>query len=281
MANTDLVIPRHADVRAVLADERFVVPVAEGGARSGTLAWLRGAVCRFSEGAAHDRRLGVVVKSLDEADPARLRRRARERVLAGEAPDLASISALGEALGVTDLDALAAAVPAAASGYLTGTGRDGADAAVAALARLLGPGPDEEVANRIAVYMQAYEATAGLVRKALPASRRPEARGFPVEAVIAETLRFDPPVPAMRRIAREPAAAGEHEIAAGGTVTLDLRAANRDPAVFADPDRFDPARREPRHLTFGTGRRPCPGADQAVRLAAGVVEALNELESVR
>ncbi|MBO2462488.1 cytochrome P450 [Actinomadura violacea] len=281
MANTDLVISRHADVRAVLADERFAVPVAEGGARAGTLAWLRGAVCRFSEGAAHDRRLSVVVRSLDEADPAFLRRRAGERVLAGEAPDLAPISALGEALGVTDLDALAGAVPAAASGYLTGNGRDGADAAVATLARLLGPGPDEEVANRIAVYMQAYEATAGLVRKALPASRRPEARGFPIEAVIAETLRFDPPVPAMRRVAREAAAVGDHEIAAGATVTLDLRAANRDPAVFAGPDRFDPARREPRHLTFGAGRRPCPGADQAVRLAAGVVEALNELESVR
>ncbi|MER6811279.1 hypothetical protein ABT299_18570 [Spirillospora sp. NPDC000708] len=135
MANNDLVITRHAEVSAVLADERFVVPVAEGGAPRGSLAWLRGAVCRFSEGAEHDRRLDVVARSLDEADPARLRRRTRERILAGEAPDLAPISALGEALGVTDLDALTGAVPAAASGYLTGTGRDGADAAVAALAR--------------------------------------------------------------------------------------------------------------------------------------------------
>jgi cytochrome P450 len=57
-------------------------------------------------------------------------------------------------------------------------------------------------------------------------------------------------------------------------VLLDLDAANRDPAVFDDPHRFDPERRADRHLSFGHGLRPCPGADHAQALAGGVIEAV-------
>ncbi|WP_165978030.1 cytochrome P450 [Actinomadura darangshiensis] len=272
MENSDPVIDRYAGVVAVLDDARFAVPPAAGGPPA-SLAWLRRTVCRFSEGAEHGRRRTIVMDALDTIDPARLRRRARDLVRAGGDPYDVPFLALGEALGVTDLDALARAVPAAASGYLTGQGRDDADAAVAVLVRLLGPGPDEVVAGRIAVLLQASEATAALVRTALPYTRRPESRGRPVEDVIAEVLRYDPPVPAMRRIATEDVQLDGRTIAKGAVVTLDLRAANRDPAVFEEPGRFDPGRRERPHLTFGAGRRPCPGTGHALQLAAGVLEA--------
>ncbi|MQA97449.1 MAG: cytochrome P450 [Streptosporangiales bacterium] len=220
-------------------------------------------------------------------DPAALRAEALDlarRILAtGPADPVEAVArrvpvtVLGRALGVRDLDALVAAVPPAAAVYLSGTDRPAkADAAVAVLVQLLGPGSGGSglvVANRIAILMQACEATAALIRNAVRQASGATGR-WPAEAIVAETLRFDPPVPALRRIASVTCSLGGRTIDAGTAVTLDLRAANRDPAVFADPDRFDPGRTEPSVLTFGVGRRPCPGAGHAVHLAAGTVDAI-------
>lgn len=52
-------------------------------------------------------------------------------------------------------------------------------------------------------------------------------------------------------------------IRAGELVLLDTGAGNHDPAVFTVPDRFDVARREAGHLTFGHGARYCVGAPLA------------------
>ncbi|QLY33176.1 cytochrome P450 [Nocardia huaxiensis] len=81
-------------------------------------------------------------------------------------------------------------------------------------------------------------------------------------SVIEESLRYDPPVQLLPRIAREAIALPGIDIAAGDLVVLLLAAANRDPAVFADPDRFDPARGD-RHLAFGLGQHFCLGAPLA------------------
>jgi cytochrome P450 len=52
-------------------------------------------------------------------------------------------------------------------------------------------------------------------------------------------------------------------VRAGELVLLDTGAANRDDAVFTDPDAFDVGRRAPGHLTFGHGARYCIGAPLA------------------
>ena len=56
---------------------------------------------------------------------------------------------------------------------------------------------------------------------------------------------------------------GDHDLAAGTCVYLNWTSANRDEAVFADPDRFD-IRRDPNpHLAFGIGEHFCLGAHLA------------------
>jgi len=80
--------------------------------------------------------------------------------------------------------------------------------------------------------------------------------------VVEETLRYDPPVQLLARVAAEPMRIGEFDIDGGDVVLLLLAAAQRDPAAYDDPDRFDPWR-EPRHLAFGMGAHFCIGAPLA------------------
>jgi cytochrome P450 len=78
---------------------------------------------------------------------------------------------------------------------------------------------------------------------------------------VDECLRFDPPywLTAPRYARTELAIAGT-TIGAGDTILGSLASANRDEAVFADPDRFDPARRANPHLSFARGPHSCPAA---------------------
>ena len=87
---------------------------------------------------------------------------------------------------------------------------------------------------------------------------------------IEETLRYDPPVQLMARIA----ARGHDRLAMsrcsnGDIMMLLLAAAHRDPAEYDRPDNFDPDRETMRHLGFGRGAHYCLGAPLA-RLEAGV-----------
>ncbi|WP_037603454.1 cytochrome P450 [Streptacidiphilus rugosus] len=83
--------------------------------------------------------------------------------------------------------------------------------------------------------------------------------------VVEELLRFDPPVQLTMRTALRDAEVEGRTVAAGEQVLLLLGAANRDPAVFAEPDRLDLRRsaEAERHLAFGLGIHFCLGASLA------------------
>jgi cytochrome P450 len=88
-------------------------------------------------------------------------------------------------------------------------------------------------------------------------------------AIVEETLRYDPPVQLVGRIAGEDMNIGGARVPQGDNMMLLLAAAHRDPAVTERPDDFDPARDSVRHLAFGLGPHFCLGAPLA-RLEAAV-----------
>ena len=78
---------------------------------------------------------------------------------------------------------------------------------------------------------------------------------------VEEILRFDSPVQLTARVARADTTVAGTEINKGEMVVIYLAAANRDPAVFDDPHRFDVRRPNAgRHLAFSGGRHFCLGA---------------------
>jgi cytochrome P450 len=81
---------------------------------------------------------------------------------------------------------------------------------------------------------------------------------------IEEVLRFSPPVTNFCRTALEDTVIGEQQIKKNEKVLFSYPAANRDPTVFADPDKFDITRSNAsKHLSFGTGEHVCIGASLA------------------
>ncbi len=80
-------------------------------------------------------------------------------------------------------------------------------------------------------------------------------------AVVEETLRHDPSVQMVDRVAKEAMQLGQAEIDAGDRVMLSVAGANRDPEVFPDPDRFVLERPNVKQqLGFGFGIHVCLGA---------------------
>jgi cytochrome P450 len=81
-----------------------------------------------------------------------------------------------------------------------------------------------------------------------------------IESAVEELLRFDPPVQWISRVAGEDLELGGKTVRRGDLVLGAVGAANRDPAVFPDPDRLDIRRKENKHLSFGIGIHFCLGA---------------------
>jgi cytochrome P450 PksS len=76
---------------------------------------------------------------------------------------------------------------------------------------------------------------------------------------VEEVLRYDPSVAFMNRVAGADLELRGQVIREGEVVFLGIAAANRDPEVFADPNRFDIHRPGRPHLTFATGPHACLG----------------------
>ncbi len=129
---------------------------------------------------------------------------------------------------------------------------------------------DEVLANAILMVFAGHETTMNLLANGMVAfARFPDQwarlRADPALGATAteEILRYDGPIRAMARWAREPLRIRDREIAVGDRVLLAQYAANHDPAQFADPDTVDITRWPNRHTTFGQGIHTCLGAPLA------------------
>jgi cytochrome P450 len=89
--------------------------------------------------------------------------------------------------------------------------------------------------------------------------RTPEA----IPTAVEELLRHDTSVQISQRVADRPVPLGGVTIPAGEICVLLNGAANRDPAVFPNPDRLDVRRNPNHHLSFGLGRHTCLGQSLA------------------
>ena len=142
------------------------------------------------------------------------------------------------------------------------------------LAVMAGPGTalpytdQQVVAQGIMFTVVGYHTTANLLANGIqllfdhPDQRRAlldeGLAGLP--AAFDEMMRFHGPVSTIRRMVLEDVPLRGRVIPQGATVMLGLLAANRDPAVFDDPDRFDVRRPDAhRHLGFTVGPYSCMG----------------------
>ncbi len=126
---------------------------------------------------------------------------------------------------------------------------------------------DELIANVVFLFSAGHQTTRDLVGNGLLALlRQPDLKrrvaGDPsrLPALVEECLRYDPSVTATARRAQEDTTIAGTPIAAGDRLILSISAANRDPARFPDPDRFDIDRSNNEALAFGGGIHYCLGA---------------------
>jgi hypothetical protein len=129
---------------------------------------------------------------------------------------------------------------------------------------------DELVANVAQILAAGHETTTNLIGNGVLALlRHPDQmqklRDDPalVTSAAEEIMRYDNPVQVVYRSAAEEVELGGKRIGQGQLVNLVLGAANRDPAQFEAPDRFDLSRRESKHVGLGLGIHFCLGAPLA------------------
>jgi cytochrome P450 len=135
---------------------------------------------------------------------------------------------------------------------------------------------EELLANLALLLVAGFETTTNLIANGVvllldhPAyAEKLRADAELAPAYVEEILRIDSPVQMTTRIVARPTEVGGVRVPVGSELFLLLGAANRDPARFAAPDVFDPARARLSPLSFGAGVHYCLGAPLA-RLEAQV-----------
>jgi cytochrome P450 len=135
---------------------------------------------------------------------------------------------------------------------------------------------DELVATAVFVLFAGHETTANLIGNGMIALiQQPDAmarfRAQPdiAESAVEELLRIDSPAASVTRVARTDMVLGGKSVRAGDRLFLMINAANRDPAMFPDPDRLNLERDPNPHIAFGYGPHYCVGAPLA-RLEAQI-----------
>ncbi|MGY3544712.1 cytochrome P450 [Bradyrhizobium sp. USDA 4472] len=120
--------------------------------------------------------------------------------------------------------------------------------------------------NCIFLLNAGHETTTNLIGNGLVAlHRNPDQRERLIDnpdlikTAVEEILRYESSNQLGNRMTTEPVELGGVMLEAGTSVTLCIGAANRDPAQFPDPERFDVARTPNRHLAFATGAHQCAG----------------------
>jgi cytochrome P450 len=250
--------------------------------------------------------VGRLVSAIQPSGVAELR-----RAVAGPLAVTVMAEALG--LGQTDpaqvlawYDGIVAAVQAEAANAGAGTGATSVNAGVtatgaaafaelaASLRQVIAAPPasslladvtgaltaDEAISNAGVLLFGGIETTEGMIANAMLhllsslgelESVRADRELIP--AAIEESLRLEPAAAVVDRYATSDTQLGGARIRAGDQVTVSIAGANRDPAVFTDPDRFDLRRpNATKHLAFAHGPHFCLGAHLA-RLEARIAVA--------
>jgi cytochrome P450 len=147
---------------------------------------------------------------------------------------------------------------------------------------------EELIANLILLFGAGHETTVNLIGNSVlalyrnPAELRRLREDPTLETAADEFLRYDSPVQVTARTALEPVEIDGVEIGKGEQVMCLLGAANRDPAVYPDPDRLDLGREKVRPLSFGGGIHFCLGAQLArIEAEIAIASLLTRLPGMR
>jgi len=223
---------------------------------------------------------------------------------AGEMPSPASAGSTGSTTGSTTTSTSSTTTASTGSTYQAGRqafgalrasieeviGRRGASSLLAAAAGSGGLSTDEVVSNAAVLMFGGIETTEGMICNAiLHLLSDPGQLGLVLadrqllSGAVEESLRLEPSAAVVDRYATADVPLDPARIRRGDLVIVSIAAANRDPAVFADPDRFDIRRVNARqNLGFARGPHFCPGAQLARTETCAAIEAmLDQLPGVR